>query len=77
MSPDLKRYAQFGAYLRLQQLDTERKAILAAFPDLRVRNAAATGSKPRRRMSHAARLKLNRARLVRKGFSGQPPTRIS
>lgn len=30
----LQRLAKLGALARLEQLDTERKAILAAFPDL-------------------------------------------
>jgi hypothetical protein len=34
-SEALKRFATLGAKARLEQLDLERRAILAAFPDLR------------------------------------------
>jgi hypothetical protein len=62
MSPDLKRYVKLGAALRLQQLDTERQAILTAFPDLaRGTQAPANGPRKRRKMSAAARAKIAEA----------------
>lgn len=62
----LKRLAKLGALARLEQIDTERKAILAAFPDLaaqrggRAVKTVATGAVPatkrrRRRMTAAQR----------------------
>src|SRR5581483_249050 len=67
---DLQNYARLGAEARLRQLDEERSAILAAFPDLRTGGAAtrrgrrprvaaaataSTGRRRRRRMSPAQR----------------------
>ena len=56
----LKRLAKLGALARLEQIDTERQAILAAFPDLAGQRAArgvkavATGAAPaaKRRRRH-------------------------
>jgi hypothetical protein len=39
----LRRLARLGAQARLEQIETERRAILAAFPDLRARRR---GRKP-------------------------------
>ncbi len=61
----LKRLAKLGALARLEQIDSERKAILAAFPDLAgpraggaVKSApagAAPATRRRRRMTAAQR----------------------
>ena len=74
---DLKAYARAGAAARLGELDQERNAILAAFPDLRRptgrrgrpdRVAAAEPSpmpKKRRRMSKEARRRISEAQKKR------------
>jgi hypothetical protein len=41
----LQRLAKLGALARLEQIDAERKAILAAFPDLAAQRARARGAK--------------------------------
>jgi hypothetical protein len=56
-----------GAQARLQQLDEERRAIFAAFPELRrgapaapaAAGAAAGAGQPRRRLSPAARRRMS------------------
>jgi hypothetical protein len=64
---DLRTFARVGAQARLAEIDRERTAILAAFPDLSARRSAATEAsrsaaakgpstkRPRRGMSAAAR----------------------
>jgi hypothetical protein len=54
---DMKQWARLGAVTRLRQMDTEREAILKAFPDLRrgVAVSASLGARPKRQMSAKAR----------------------
>lgn len=58
-SPAHREYARLGALARLQQLDRERAAILAAFPQLRRKSAltalGAGALVARRKVSAAAR----------------------
>jgi hypothetical protein len=54
------QWARLGALARLQEIERERATILAAFPGLNSRAGSATvgatlGSRPRRKMSAAAR----------------------
>ena len=64
-----REWARLGAHARLQQLDDERRAIFAAFPELRRGAAAAApgpaaapagpGRRRRRRMSAEARKRMS------------------
>lgn len=61
-----REWARMGAHARLQQLDDERRAIFAAFPELRrgaglpAPAAASPGeARPRRRLSAAARKRMS------------------
>jgi hypothetical protein len=60
MSLDLRHYVQLGAAIRLQQLEIERKNILAAFPELGRGTSAHRAEPPRKRrkMSAEARAKI-------------------
>ncbi len=64
-SVTLKQFASVGARARLVELDRERTALLAMFPELRrgAAGAASTGARRRRRrrgMSAAARRAVSR-----------------
>lgn len=58
-SPVHAEFARLGAIARLQQIEKERAAILASFPELRKRGAmiafGAVVPQPRRKVSAAAR----------------------
>jgi hypothetical protein len=56
-SSQLREWARLGARTRLQEIDRERAAILASFPDLRHARAqpGSGGLRKRRKMSAAAR----------------------
>lgn len=69
-SVDMKALAAVGAEQRLLELAEERKAILAAFPQLRAGQAASTsadgaGRRRKRRMSAAARRRISQAQKAR------------
>ena len=64
LSSDVAKYAQFGAAMRLQQLNAEEKAILAAFPDLRRGAKPERGRKPKH-FSAEARAKMAAAQRRR------------
>lgn len=53
-----RQWARLGAQARLAEIEEERAAILAEFPDLRA-GARAHAEAPRRRLSAAARKKLS------------------
>jgi hypothetical protein len=67
----LRRFAKLGALARLEQIEVERKAILATFPDLVARRgraqagtassrrAAAPAARRRRRMTAAQRKEVS------------------
>ena len=72
---NLKAYARAGAAVRLLEIEKERAAILATFPDLgranrrsggaAVKQAAASAPRKRRRMSKEARRRISEAQKKR------------
>lgn len=69
---NLKAYARAGAAVRLREIEQERSAILATFPDLGRSNrktgsadVSAAAPRKRRRMSKEARRRISEAQKKR------------